>query len=479
MSTKLGTLTLDLVARIGSFTQGMRQASSSAEREMGRVQNSVVTVDSLIKKLAVTAGTAFSVAQIVGYADSYTGMVNKLKLVTSTQSELSRAMDDTHKIAQATASDWNGVLDVYTKFQGLSKRLGIDQAEVARITETVTKTVSMSGQSAAASEAALLQFGQALSTGLLRGAELTSVMSQAPALAKALAEGMGVAVGDLKKLGEEGKITSEKMRDALLKMSSSIDAEYAKTATTVAASFNLIKNETIKIVGEFDSATGASKTFVQGMTLLSENMSAVTNTMMIGATFMAGTYIPVIYGAITAGYARTKQIVEQTAIQYAAISAERTAAASSLAQAQAQLVNTQSTLAALAAEKALEVQRLQAQINAIGRMASTTRMAQLRQIEVQVTAELTAAETALAAARARSTAAAATSVGVGRAAIGILSGPVGMGITLAAVAAGYLLMKDGADKATSSIDIQGQSVADLVKKYRELIRSNAIMKLRR
>lgn len=456
------------MARIGNFTAGMRQASSSAEREMGRVQNSVVTVDSLIKKLAVTAGTAFSVAQIVGYADSYTGMVNKLKLVTSTQSELSRAMDDTHKIAQATASDWNGVLDVYTKFQGLSKRLGIDQAEVARITETVTKTVSMSGQSAAASEAALLQFGQALSTGLLRGAELTSVMSQAPALAEALAEGMGVAVGDLKKLGEEGKITSEKMRDALLKMSSSIDAEYAKTATTVAASFNLIKNETIKIVGEFDSATGASKTFVQGMTLLYENMGTVTNTMMISATFMAGTYIPVIYGAITAGYARTKQMVEQTAIQYAAINAERAAAASSLAQAQAQLVNTQSTLAALAAEKALEVQRLQAQINAIGRMASTTRMAQLRQIEVQVTAELTAAETALAAARARSTAAAATSVGVGRAAIGILSGPVGMGITLAAVAAGYLLMKDGADKATSSIDIQGQSVADLVKKYREL-----------
>ena len=61
MSAKLGTLTLDLVARIGSFTQGMRQASTTAEREMRRVENSVVTVDDLIKKLAVTAGAVFSV----------------------------------------------------------------------------------------------------------------------------------------------------------------------------------------------------------------------------------------------------------------------------------------------------------------------------------------------------------------------------------------------------------------------------------
>ncbi|MEG1090318.1 MAG: tape measure protein, partial [Acinetobacter sp.] len=468
MATKLGTLTLDLVAKIGNFTQGMRQASSSAEREMQRASSSVNVMNGMLGKLAATAGAAFSINQVKNYADSYTGMVNKLKLVTSTQSELSRAMDDTHKIAQATASDWNGVLDVYTKFQGLSKRLGIDQAEVARITETVTKTVSMSGQSAAASEAALLQFGQALNTGLLRGAELTSVLSQAPALAKALADGMGVAVGDLKKLGEEGKITSEVMRDALLKMSGSVDAEYAKTATTVSASFNLITTEVTKMVGEFDSATGASKTFVQGITLLSQNMEGVVNSMMVGAAFMAGTYIPAIYSTITAGYAKTKQLIDQTAIQYGAINAEKAAAVSALAQAEAQLVNTQSTLAALAAEKALEVQRLQAQINAAGRMATATRMAQLRQIEVQVTAELTAAETALAAARTRATAAAAAGIGVGRTALGILGGPVGIGITLAAVAAGYLLMKNGAEKATTSIDYQGQKLEDLIVKYREL-----------
>ena len=468
MSTKLGTLTLDLVARIGNFTAGMRQASSSAEREMGRASSSVNVMNGMLGKLAATAGAAFSVGQIISYTDKYTGLQNKLKLVTNSQSELNAAMQDTFAIAQNTGSAWDSTAMVYQRFADNAKRLGITMAETASLTETVSKAISISGGSAASAEAALMQFGQALASGVLRGEEFNSISEQAPGLLKAIAKGMGVNISELRAMAGEGKITGDVLVDSLSKAKPYIDDLFNKTDFTIGNSITQLSNAVTQFVGEAGKGSGAASALSNSIGFLAKNLSAVTNTMMIGATFMAGTYIPVIYGAITAGYARTKQIVEQTAIQYAAISAERTAAASSLAQAQAQLVNTQSTLAALAAEKALEVQRLQAQINAAGRMATATRMAQLRQIEVQVTAELTAAETALAAARARSTAAAATSVGVGRAAIGILSGPVGMGITLAAVAAGYLLMKDGADKATSSIDIQGQSVDDLIVKYREL-----------
>lgn len=49
-----------------------------------------------------------------------------------------------------------------------------------------------------------------------------------------------------------------------------------------------------------------------------------------------------------------------------------------------------------------------------------------------------------------------------------MGGPVGLGVTLATVTAGYLLMRDKAEKATASIDTQGQSVGDLIKKYQEL-----------
>lgn len=384
MATKLGTLTLDLVARIGSFTQGMNQASTTAEREMRRVENSVVTVDSLIKKLAVTAGAAFSVSQIVNYADSYTGMVNKLKLVTDSQGQLSTAMADTHKIAQATASDWESVVTVYTKFQKISEGLGLTQLEVARITETVTKAIGMSGATADEGQRALTQFGQALNTGALKGQDLNSILSQTPGLTDAIAEGMGIASKDLKQLGADGKLTNEVIIQSLTKVASSVDAKYSETATLISASFSLVKNEAIKMVGEFDASTGASKKFVESMTLLSQNLGTITKLMMVGGAYMAGTYIPIL--ATTAiGFARNTAEVIRYQLALAGMQASATGASRSL-------------------------------------------------IILK----------------------------------GVLGGPVGIGLTLAAVAAGYLLMKDGADKATASIDYQGQKLDDLIVKYQEL-----------
>lgn len=384
MATKLGALTLDLVARIGSFTQGMNQASTTAEREMRRVENSVVTVDSLIKKLAVTAGAAFSVSQITNYADGYTGMVNKLKLVTDSQGQLSTAMADTHRIAQATASDWDSVLTVYSKFQKVSEKLGLSQSEVARITETVTKAVGMSGASADEAQRGLVQFSQALSLGSFKGQDLKSVMQQIPGLTDAIAEGLGVTSDKLLEMGTNGELATKVVIDALQKVAESTDKKFAETATMISSSFSLIKNEAIKMVGEFDASTGASKKFVDSMTLLSQNLGTITKLMMVGGAYMAGTYIPIL--ATTAiGFARNTAEVIRYQLALAGMQASATGASRSLVI--------------------------------------------LR---------------------------------------GVLGGPVGIGLTLAAVAAGYLLMKDGADKATASIDYQGQKLDDLIVKYQSL-----------
>src|SRR5690606_1826186 len=120
-------------------------------------------------------------------------------------------------------------------------------------------------------------------------------------------------------------------------------------------------------------------------------------------------------GASTiAGYNKTKQLAEQTAVQLAAVTAERNAAAATLATAQAQVVNTQATLAGIQAERALEAERLKAQISAQGRAASITRLAELGRIEAQVKRELVVATTAETAAQERANIAKAASVNVGR-----------------------------------------------------------------
>jgi tape measure domain-containing protein len=426
MATKLGTLTLDLVAKIGNFTQGMRQASSSAEREMQRASSSVNVMNGMLGKLAATAGTVFSINQIKNYADSYTGIVNQLKLVTSGQAELNTAMNDTYKIAQATASSWGAVNTVYSKYMSNAKVLNLTQAETARLTEVTSKAVSISGSTTEAAAGALFQFGQALDGNILRAEEYNSLVDGAGGLLNAMAKGLNVTRGELRQMMLDGKLSGQVITEALLKAGDSVDELYSKTDTTMTASFNLITTEVTKMVGEFDSATGASKTFVQGITLLSQNMDALVDVTMVAGAYWAGTYIPVLIKGTQAIYADTV--------------GKASNALATRSKALADYDVAKSNLAATAA-----------MVRSMGVTNAQT---------VAMMANARAAYQQAAAAKA----AAVANTGV----LGILGGPVGIGVTLATVAAGYLLMKGNADKATASIDTQGKSVGELVEKYREL-----------
>lgn len=423
MASKLGTLTLDLVCRVGNFTQAMREASSSASREMGRIESSTSSAQSMLKSLAATAAATFTVSQIVNYADSYTGMVNKLKLVTENQSQLNIAMSDTHKIAQSTASEWGGVVDVYTKFQKISDRLGLSQKEVARVTETVTKAVGMSGASADEAQRALIQFSQGLSLGVLRGQDLNSVMAQTPALTDAIAKGMGVTSDKLKQMGADNILTTESIVEALKKVAKSVDDEFADTATLVTASFDLIKNEAIKMIGEFDQRVGASKVFVENMTALSQNMDVVVGGLTVATAYMVGSYIP----AIALG---TKTLVVDTVAKVSSIAATR-------AKVLADYEVAKSNLAATAA-----MARSMGAINAQTAAMIANARAAYQQAAANKAAALSSATAFL--------------------------GPVGLGIAVASVAAGYLLLKDSTDESTKSLRDNNESVDDAIAKYREL-----------
>ncbi|MFX5425469.1 tape measure protein [Acinetobacter baumannii] len=441
---------LDSIERKGDFATKSMDGLSVATRQLAGYMAGLVTVSAAISKM-----------------DTYTGLQNRLKLVTSSQVELNKATEDTFRIAQKTYSAWDSVLQVYQRFSDNAKTLNLTMDDTARLTETVSKAVAISGASAAAADAALVQFGQALASGTLRGEELNSVMEQTPALAKAIAQGMGITVGELRSVAAEGKITSQEIVKALRNVEKDVDALFAKTDITIGQSLTLLNNEITKFVGEAGKGSGAAQVLSGSIQTLAGNLDTLTNAMMIGGAYWLGTYIPAIYASGVAVVAKTKELAVQTVTQYAAIQAERAAAAQQVISTQAAVANTQATLAAIAAEKALEVQRLKSQITEKGRTATLTRMAELKKIEAQVTRELAVAEEALAVAQSRSAAAGAATVGIGSRLLGLLGGPVGIGITVASLAAGYLLMRDNGDKANDMLEKQsryaGMAADELMK----------------
>ncbi|SSV66196.1 tape measure protein [Acinetobacter nosocomialis] len=437
---------LDSIERKGDFATKSMDGLSVATRQLAGYMAGLVTVSAAISKM-----------------DTYTGLQNRLKLVTNNQVELNKATEDTFRIAQKTYSAWDSVLQVYQRFSDNAKILNLTMDDTARLTETVSKAVAISGASAAAADAALVQFGQALASGTLRGEELNSVMEQTPALAKAIAQGMGITVGELRSVAAEGKITSQEIVKALRNVEKDVDALFAKTDITIGQSLTLLNNEITKFVGESGKGSGAAQVLAGSIQTLAGNLDVLTNAMIIGGAYWLGTYIPAIYASGVAVAAKTKELAVQTVTQYTAIQAERAAAAQQVISTQAVVANTQATLAAIAAEKALEVQRLKSQISEQGRTATLTRMAELKKIEAQVTRELAVAEGALATAQARSAAAGAASVGIGSRLLGLLGGPVGIGITVASLAAGYLLMRDNTNEANKKLEEQ----AAVAKKAKE------------
>jgi tape measure domain-containing protein len=428
---------LDSIERKGDFATKSMDNLSVSTRALAGYMAGLVTVSAAISKM-----------------DAYTDLQNRLKLVTNSQIELNKATEDTFRIAQKTYSSWDSVLQVYQRFSDNAKTLNLTMDDTARLTETVSKAVAISGASAGAADAALVQFGQALASGTLRGEELNSVMEQTPALAKAIAQGMGITVGELRSVAAEGKITSQELVRALKNVQSNVDELFAKTDITIGQSLTLLGNEITKFVGEAGKSSGAAQVLSGSIKTLAGNLDVLTSAMMVGGAYWLGTYIPAIYASGVAVAAKTKELAAQTFAQYTAIQADRAAAAQEVINTQAVVANTQATLASLAAEKALEVQRLKSQITEKGRTATLTRMAELKKIEAQVTRELALAEGALAAAQSRSAAASAATVGIGSRLLGILGGPVGIGITVASLAAGYLLMRDSSDKANKKLEEQ-------------------------
>ncbi|MGR2670808.1 tape measure protein [Acinetobacter soli] len=430
---------LQSIEKNGDFATKSMDAMSVATRSLAAQMTALVSVGALISKM-----------------DAYTNLQNRLKLVTNSQTELNKAMSDTFDIAQRTRQSWDAAAQVYQGFANNAKTLGLTMDQTAKLTETVSKAVAISGASAASAEAALVQFNQALGAGALRGEELNSVMEQTPALARAIAEGMGITVGQLRTVAATGAITSEALIKALEKASKSVDSLFAKTDPTIGQSFTMLNNEVSKFIGEAGKASGAASLTADSVKLLAENLDLVVSSLQVAGAYYVGTYIPAIYASIAAGAAKSKQLVEQTVTQYGLIQAEKAASAQEVMSLEAKLAATQATRVLLVEELKLELQRKKSQISAQGSINSELRMGLLRQQQAQINAELTATENALAAARTRASAASSASLAIGGRLLGVLGGPVGLGLTVATLAGSYLLMRDNGLEANAMLNEQSK-----------------------
>lgn len=244
-----------------SGLDNVEKSAKSVDKSLGGLTTSLVSFRGAVAAVATSA----VISNYIKMADTFTNIESKLKLATKSTNEFSTAQRELFLIAQESRVAFESTVDLYSKLSTSTENLKLKQSDLLRVTETINKSGLIGGGSKEGINAALVQLGQGFASGTLRGEELNSVLEQTPRLAKAIAEGMGVTVGELRKLGEQGSITAEKVVNSLLKQSETIDKEFSKMTATVSQSMTVLENSTINAIGTIDKLTGASGIVAKAM----------------------------------------------------------------------------------------------------------------------------------------------------------------------------------------------------------------------
>ena len=291
---------ISILVALEGADQGLKRAITSAERSLGELSSSAKTAGAKASAgiAEVKAGmsafgeqvnraktqllaflsiswAAGKVQEIVQIADAWNMMSARLKLATAGQREYAIAQRALFDIAQRIGVPIQETAVLYGKLQQAVRMLGGEQQEALTLTESISQALRLSGASATEAQSSLLQFGQALASGVLRGEEFNSVVENSPRLAQALADGLNVPIGRLRKLAEEGRLTADVVVNALLSQKDTLAAEYAQLPATVSQAFTRLTNVFGQWISQVDESTGLTKNLAEALTWLSQNLDTV------------------------------------------------------------------------------------------------------------------------------------------------------------------------------------------------------------
>lgn len=335
---------ISILVALDGADEGLKRALTSAERSLGELATSAKTAgDKAAAGLAeVKAGAsafgeqiqrakgqllafvtlswaAGQVREIVQVADAWNSMAARLKLATAGQREFAIAQEALFAIAQRIGVPLEETAKLYGKLQQSVRQLGGEQREALTITESIAQALRISGASATEAQSSLLQFGQALAAGVLRGEEFNSVVENSPRLAQALADGLNVPIGRLRKLAEEGRLTADVVVQALLSQKGKLATEYAQLPQTVGQAFVRLQNAFGQWLNQVDTATGATGKLAAAMTTLGDHLGTVMAVLTKLAEVGLGVLIYRLLPALITGW--------QTAAAAGVAAANATAAA--------------------------------------------------------------------------------------------------------------------------------------------------------
>ncbi|MEA9886114.1 tape measure protein [Xanthomonas campestris pv. raphani] len=270
--------------RGGQGVAGMGTAADQAGRRVGAMTSAVNA-----SKAAIAGYVGLQGARaLVSMSDQYTNISGRLKLATSGQQAFVTGQAEVFAVSQRTSTLLESTATLYGRLAQSTAEYGLTQQRQLALTETINRTFAISGASADAASNTITQFTQALAGGVLRAEEFNSVIENSPRLAKALADGLGVGMGQLRKMVNDGGISVDKLVKALEGQAGAIEKEFNTMPLTVERAMTQLRNSITQFVGEGSRELGAGSGLAQSIAFLANNLDGLDEIVGVVAVAFGG-----------------------------------------------------------------------------------------------------------------------------------------------------------------------------------------------
>lgn len=383
---------------------GLAKKADEATSKLGKTRAGVESISKQLAELkkqaiGLTLGN-LAIGNLVKTSDEFKSLEARIKLVSRSNLEAKGTFNGLMTVAQETGTAFSATAELYTRvFRSLGD--SANSAEVLRFTKTVSQAMTVSGAGAQEAQAAIIQLSQGMAAGALRGEEFNSVSEQAPIILELLQKSLGKTRGELRKMAEEGQLTTQVIMTAVAEGADSIQKQYEQMPLTIGKAVTQLSNAWLEFVGNTDKTLSASTLVSTAISGLANNLEGLASIAILVGTAYTARYLSAMYTGISV---KSKAAIAEGAYM-AAINASATA---SVRQAQATVVL---------------MQAVNGETVSVGRA--------------------TQAYGALAIAKAR-----AAAVNVGAGLLTAIGGPIGLAITaIAGLSAAYFYLKSQEEEA--------------------------------
>lgn len=210
-----------------------------------QLESSTASLIGKVKSLVAAYAGMQAIQGLVTLSDTMTQTNARLDMMNDglqTTAELNQMI---YESAQRSRGSYQATADMVAKLGNLAGDAFNSSAELVDFAEQLNKQITLSGASTAGAEAAMLQLTQAMSSGMLRGEELNSILEQTPTIAQSIAKYMGVSTGEMRELASEGAITAEVVKNALFDAAEETNAKFEEMPMTWAQVWTSAKNTAI------------------------------------------------------------------------------------------------------------------------------------------------------------------------------------------------------------------------------------------